>query len=81
MVQELQAETAAEPDYGSQPIRQVQRDGVEYTIVGTAHVSRTSAEVVEEMAGSGDYDAIAVELCPARYAALTAERRWTPTAC
>jgi len=29
------------------------------------------------MAGSGAYDAIAVELCPARYDALTAERNWT----
>jgi pheromone shutdown-related protein TraB len=29
------------------------------------------------MAGNGDFDAIAVELCQARYDALTAERKWT----
>ena len=60
-----------------QPIRQIHRDGVEYTLLGTAHVSRASAEAVKDMAGSGDYDAIAVELCQARYSALTAERKWT----
>jgi pheromone shutdown-related protein TraB len=60
-----------------QPIRLLCRDGVEYTIIGTAHVSRASAEAVKQMAGSGDYDAIAVELCQARYDALTAERKWT----
>jgi len=60
-----------------QPIRHIERDGVEYTLLGTAHVSRASAEAVKEMAGSGQYDAIAVELCQARYSALTAERKWT----
>ena len=60
-----------------QPIRHINRDGVEYTLLGTAHVSRASAEAVKEMAGSGEYDAIAVELCQARYSALTAERKWT----
>ena len=29
------------------------------------------------MASSGDYDVVAVELCQARYDALTAERKWT----
>ncbi len=60
-----------------QPVRRINRDGVEYTLLGTAHVSRASAEAVKEMAGSGEYDAIAVELCQARYDALTAERKWT----
>jgi pheromone shutdown-related protein TraB len=60
-----------------QPIRLINRDGVEYTLLGTAHVSRASAEAVKEMAGSGEFDAIAVELCQARYSALTAERKWT----
>ena len=60
-----------------QPIRHINRDGVEYTLLGTAHVSRASAEAVKEMAGSGEFDAIAVELCQARYDALTAERKWT----
>jgi pheromone shutdown-related protein TraB len=60
-----------------QPIRRVIRDGVEYTLLGTAHVSRASAEAVREMTSSGEFDAVAVELCQARYDALTAERKWT----
>jgi pheromone shutdown-related protein TraB len=60
-----------------QPIRHINRDGVEYTLLGTAHVSRASAEAVKEIAGSGEFDAIAVELCQARYDALTAKRKWT----
>jgi pheromone shutdown-related protein TraB len=60
-----------------QPIRQLRRDGVEYTVIGTAHVSRASADAVRELAASGGFDAIAVELCQARYDALTAERKWT----
>jgi pheromone shutdown-related protein TraB len=60
-----------------QPVRHVQRDGVQYTLLGTAHVSRASAEAVKRMATSGEFDAIAVELCQARYDALTAERKWT----
>lgn len=77
MSQEHQTKAEAEAVENQQPLRIVERDGVEYTIIGTAHVSRTSAEVVSEMAGNGDFDAIAVELCQARYDALTAERKWT----
>ena len=61
----------------NQPIRHVRRDGVGYTLIGTAHVSRASADAVSALAASGDFDAIAVELCQARYDALTAERKWT----
>ena len=74
MSQDIQAQARPETFESEQPIRHVVRDGVEYTIIGTAHVSRASAEAVKELAGSGDFDAIAVELCQARYDALTAER-------
>jgi pheromone shutdown-related protein TraB len=67
----------AVPRLAGQPIRRLQRDGVHYTLIGTAHVSRASADAVRELAGSGEFDAIAVELCQARYDALTAERKWT----
>jgi pheromone shutdown-related protein TraB len=61
----------------AQPLTRLQRDGVDYTLIGTAHVSRASADAVKELASSGNFDAIAVELCQARYDALTAERKWT----
>ena len=59
-----------------QPIREITRDGVDYVILGTAHVSRASVDAVRHMADSGEYDAIAVELCPARHQALTKEQQW-----
>lgn len=62
--------------FGDEPVLHVQRDGIDYALLGTAHVSRRSAEVVEELVQSGHYDAIAVELCPARYQALTERESW-----
>lgn len=40
------------------------------TLLGTAHVSKASAEKVAELLDSDTYDAVAVELCPSRYNAL-----------
>ena len=61
---------------GEQPTREITRDGVHYTLLGTAHVSRASVIAVTEMAGTGNFDAIAVELCPARHQALTKQQQW-----
>ncbi|MEF8793250.1 TraB/GumN family protein [Thiohalorhabdus sp.] len=49
------------------------------TLLGTAHVSRTSAEEVARFLASGDYDAVAVELCPSRYRTLTQPDSWGET--
>jgi pheromone shutdown-related protein TraB len=70
-------DTGAAAGVENQPMRVIERDGVRFTLVGTAHVSRASAEAVRELAGRPEFDAIAVELCPARYDALKAERKWT----
>ena len=50
----------------------VRADGAELMLLGTAHVSRSSAEKVRELLESddGDFDAVAVELCPSRYNAM-----------
>jgi pheromone shutdown-related protein TraB len=64
------------PSLSEQPIREITRDGVDYVLLGTAHVSRASVEAVKQMADSGEFDAIAVELCPARHLALTKEQQW-----
>ncbi|WP_089728163.1 TraB/GumN family protein [Candidatus Thiosymbion oneisti] len=42
----------------------------ELTLLGTAHVSRASADKVRGLLQGGDYDAVAVELCPSRHQAL-----------
>lgn len=53
-----------------QPIESISINGCEITLLGTAHVSKASAEAVEALISSNDYDAVAVELCPSRYNAL-----------
>lgn len=54
-----------------QPHAIVERDGVRYTLLGTAHVSQASVEAVREAIASDAYDAIAVELDEPRLQALT----------
>ncbi|HKL77646.1 MAG TPA: TraB/GumN family protein, partial [Gammaproteobacteria bacterium] len=53
------------------PTATVTLNGAEITLLGTAHVSRASVEEVRHRIASGDYDAVAVELCPSRYRNLT----------
>ncbi|NWF33660.1 TraB/GumN family protein [Stenotrophomonas sp. SAM-B] len=57
--------------FAGQPVRVVERDGVRYTLLGTAHVSQTSVEAVERAIESGRFDAVAVELDAQRLQALT----------
>jgi hypothetical protein len=57
--------------FAGQPVRVVERDGVRYTLLGTAHVSRASVEAVEKAIDSGRFDAVAVELDPQRLQALS----------
>jgi len=54
------------PALQGQPIERVQRDGVEYVVLGTAHVSRSSVEAVEALLAHEHFDAVAVELCDSR---------------
>lgn len=57
--------------FAGQPVRIVERDGVRYTLLGTAHVSQASVEAVERAIESGRFDAVAVELDVQRLQALT----------
>lgn len=60
-------EAAANPNaVDDQPIIRVHRDGVEFVLLGTAHVSKRSADAVREIIASESFDAIAVELCEHR---------------
>ncbi len=54
-----------------QPHVVVERDGVRFTLLGTAHVSRASIDAVEAAIASGRFDAVAVELDKQRHRALT----------
>lgn len=54
-----------------QPHEVVERDGVRYTLLGTAHISQASVDAVRDAIGSGRFDAVAVELDEARLQALS----------
>ena len=53
-----------------EPVVEVEIEHGRITLLGTAHVSRASADKVRELLAEGDFDAVAVELCPSRYQAL-----------
>ena len=60
----------------NQPLARVTRDGIEYTLLGTAHVSRASVAAVQMLINTESFDAIAVELCDTRYRALRDPEAW-----
>ncbi|MFT3762507.1 MAG: TraB/GumN family protein [Pseudoxanthomonas sp.] len=58
-------------DWHDQPHRIVERDGVRYTLLGTAHVSQASIDAVRGAIASGAFDTVAVELDAGRLHSLT----------
>lgn len=58
------------PTASREPLVQMALGDCHITLLGTAHVSRASAAKVEALIATGDYDSVAVELCPSRYHAL-----------
>lgn len=66
------SEACPTPEFlADQPHAIVERDGVRYTLLGTAHVSRASVEAVRAAVEHGRFDAIAVELDAQRHRAIT----------
>ena len=59
-----------EPSTHDEPIVSVTLGDSKVTLLGTAHVSKKSADTVAEMIDSGDYDAVAIELCESRHKTL-----------
>ena len=55
----------------NQPHAIVERDGVRYTLLGTAHVSHESVQAVRDAIATDTFDAVAVELDAMRLQALT----------
>lgn len=54
----------------SEPIIEFQSAGNHITVLGTAHVSKASAETVKNMIESGKFQTVALELCPSRHNAI-----------
>ena len=54
----------------SEPRIDLQVGATRVTLLGTAHVSKASADQVRRLLETEPFDAVAVELCPSRYQAL-----------
>jgi pheromone shutdown-related protein TraB len=63
----------------SQIIHRLQWQDKEVILLGTAHVSRESAETAADVIRSEQPDTVCVELCPSRYQALRQQDRWKET--
>jgi pheromone shutdown-related protein TraB len=57
-------------------IKNIRFGNSDITLVGTAHVSRKSVELVEEQILKGDYDCVAIELCEPRHEKITNKSAW-----
>jgi pheromone shutdown-related protein TraB len=62
----LPASQSTDDLLAAQPVARVVRDGVEFVLLGTAHVSRASAEAVRALLERESFDAVAIELCESR---------------
>ena len=51
-------------------------DGKEFILVGTAHISQKSADLVREVIENEKPDCVCVELDPQRYKALEQQKKW-----
>ncbi len=58
---------------------QLHFEGKEITLLGTAHVSEESAELVAAVIEEERPDTVCVELCQSRYQTMTQEKRWKET--
>ena len=66
-LEEQAIELASEHDKQTEQLRTVRVNNCNITLLGTAHVSKASADKVQELIATGKYDAVAVELCPSRH--------------
>ncbi|MBF0266496.1 MAG: TraB/GumN family protein [Gammaproteobacteria bacterium] len=53
-----------------EPIIKTSYLGHQVCLLGTAHVSKASADKVKELLSTGEFDIVAIELCPNRYDSL-----------
>lgn len=66
-LEECAIELPKENEDQIEPIKTVTVNNCVITLLGTAHVSKASADKVQELIATGKYDAVAVELCPSRH--------------
>ncbi len=68
--------SAEAPPSASSDVVSVEVDGRQFILVGTAHISRESTDLVREVIARERPDCVCVELDHQRYEALSQQRRW-----
>jgi len=63
----------------NEAIHRIDREGRQIVLIGTAHVSRESAELVEQVIEAERPDTVCVELCRPRFEALQQQDQWQQT--
>jgi pheromone shutdown-related protein TraB len=58
------------------PIHHLAYEGKEIQLIGTAHVSRQSVELVQEVIEREKPDTVCIELCPSRFQNLNQQDQW-----
>ena len=67
------------PTDNSQTVHRLDYDDKQVILVGTAHVSRESAQQVRQVIQEEQPDTVCVELCQSRYQSIRQKERWQET--
>ncbi len=67
----LQNNEAIQAILKDQPHQVISQDGINFIILGTAHVSQTSVDKVNELLDTTEFDTVAIELDDMRFDAMT----------
>jgi pheromone shutdown protein TraB len=59
-----------------QNVHRLTRDSREIILIGTAHISRESADLVDRVIAEEKPDVVCVELCKARFEAIKQKDKW-----
>jgi pheromone shutdown-related protein TraB len=63
----------------SEHTHQLKHEDKEVTLIGTAHVSRESTELVRQVIEQERPDTVCIELCESRYQSITQKQKWQET--
>lgn len=60
-------------------VHRLEYNGKEIILLGTAHVSQKSVDLVKDIIAEEKPDTVSIELCDSRYQALTQKKKWQET--
>ena len=65
-----------EPKNNPDPVHRLTFEGKEILLIGTAHVSQHSVDLIKEIIETEEPDTVCVELCASRFQAISQRDRW-----